>query len=270
MSSKAPSMIARLTALAINLTLGMTPGTLFFIWIERNCALPFSKTGLDLPLIDLKSLPLIAKLLWNASLFMTFGVLHSFFAQPEIHKYIRKVLPEQFIRTLYMVITGFCVSLIMFCWQHTGIQLYSLSLPKTTLDIISIALYSIFMTCNVYIFHIFGIFNLFGLEQIFHKEDKAEVRSEGTQQLFTTGIYGIVRHPIYTFFMSAFLLAPRMTLDRMWIVVLCLSYLSFGVPVEERKLVKLFGQPYLEYRKKVPAVIPKIPFLQRNKKVKSI
>jgi protein-S-isoprenylcysteine O-methyltransferase Ste14 len=35
-------------------------------------------------------------------------------------------------------------------------------------------------------------------------------------------------------------------------------YLAFGVPVEERKLRAQFGPNYDEYRRRVPALIPRI------------
>lgn len=268
--SKPPSMPTKLLAVAINLIFGQVPTILFLIWVERNCMLPWNKWGLDFPLIDLQSDSVPVKLLWNAGLIMMFGVLHTTFAHPFINKHIRKVLPGRYTRTLFMVVTGFSVSLIMSCWQNTGIELYSLPLSKRKLDVISVTVFTLLYSGNVIPFIKFGILGVFGLEQIFQKEHDPEKRSEGTQKLVTNGVYGIVRHPMYTVSMGAYGIAPRMTLDRAWIVLFCLVYLyTLGIPMEERKLVKEFGQPYVEYQKKVPAVIPKIPFFQRNKRVKS-
>ena len=264
--SKPPSMPTKLLALAINLIIGQTPCILFFIWVERNCMLPWNKWGLDFPLIDLKSHSLPVKLMWNAVLILMFGVIHTTFAQPFVHQRIRKFLAGRFIRTLYILMTSFSVSLLMSCWQNTGIELYSLPLPKKKLDVLSVTVFTLLWSGNMYPFMKFGILNLFGIEQIFQKGDEIE-RTEGTKKLITNGVYGTVRHPIYTFTMGAFAVAPRMTLDRAWVLLFCLVYLfSLGIPREDKKLVKEFGQPYLEYRKKVPAVVPNIPFLQKKEK----
>lgn len=49
-----------------------------------------------------------------------------------------------------------------------------------------------------------------------------------------------------------------MTLDRMLLVASMALYLIIAIPIEERKLIALFGQDYEEYRLKVPAVIPRL------------
>jgi methanethiol S-methyltransferase len=37
-----------------------------------------------------------------------------------------------------------------------------------------------------------------------------------------------------------------------------LVYLVAGIYLEEQKLIKVFGERYLDYRKKVPMLIPRI------------
>jgi len=86
------------------------------------------------------------------------------------------------------------------------------------------------------------------------------------QKLITEGLCRVVRHPIYTLTLRAIAFASRMTLDRFWIFVLSVVYLLFGVPVEERRLVKEFGKPYLEYKMQAPAVIPKMALIGEKSK----
>lgn len=77
--------------------------------------------------------------------------------------------------------------------------------------------------------------------------------------LKTRGLLHWVRHPIYSGLILVtigfFLFIPNLpTL----ISCLCiLGYLPIGIALEERKLVKEFGQAYLDYRRDVPALIPK-------------
>jgi protein-S-isoprenylcysteine O-methyltransferase Ste14 len=75
-----------------------------------------------------------------------------------------------------------------------------------------------------------------------------------------TGVLKFVRHPIYSgtilIVIGFFLFNPtRSTL----ISVCCiLSYLPIGIYLEERKLIKHFGDLYQSYKKEVPSVFPKI------------
>lgn len=76
----------------------------------------------------------------------------------------------------------------------------------------------------------------------------------------TAGILGSVRHPIYSgtilIVIGYWLFSPNLpTL----ISALCtFAYLPIGIYLEEKKLIEKFGERYLEYKRKVPAVFPKL------------
>jgi protein-S-isoprenylcysteine O-methyltransferase Ste14 len=53
-----------------------------------------------------------------------------------------------------------------------------------------------------------------------------------------------------------FLLGPTLSLDRLTLFAAAAAYLSVGIPVEERKLIRLFGEDYVAYRRRVPALLP--------------
>lgn len=250
------SLKVRLPILIANLLLGVIPGFSLFIWIERNCQLPLHKLGLPWPFFRFSDQPTVLLLLWNALLYAMFGIPHTILAQPISHKFLQKIFPAQTIRTVFVIATAITCVWIMGAWQHTRIMIWSLPLSSYTNDVISLILFWIFMSLALMIMIRFDIFDLFGQKQIFAKSSDV-VRTEGSQQLLTTGLYGWVRHPMYAFFICAFLITPEMTLDRLWITILTLVYLSsMGIPYEEKKLVKIFGEAYLEYQKTVPAVIP--------------
>jgi protein-S-isoprenylcysteine O-methyltransferase Ste14 len=85
-------------------------------------------------------------------------------------------------------------------------------------------------------------------------------RAFSAGRLVSTGIYGIVRHPIYA--AHIFLLTPGLALlFRSW---LCLTappviYAAFRFFIrhEELWLEATFGDDYRRYRKRVPAVWPR-------------
>lgn len=85
-------------------------------------------------------------------------------------------------------------------------------------------------------------------------------------ELVTQGPYSMCRNPLYlgtlliTFSVAVFL--QSLTLLVAMIVVGAL-YLWITVPIEERRLQKVFGEPFTEYCQRVPRVIPN-PWLFRS------
>lgn len=79
------------------------------------------------------------------------------------------------------------------------------------------------------------------------------------QQLIIKGIHRHVRHPIYLglifIFLGYFLFLP--SIGSLIHLVSLLVYLPLGIYFEEKKLITIFGSAYRDYRKKVPALIPK-------------
>lgn len=84
-------------------------------------------------------------------------------------------------------------------------------------------------------------------------------------KLNTKGFNSIVRHPIYlaTFvmFMGFFICFP--TYSTLTAVICIIAYLVVGSFLEEKRLIKEFGDEYLFYKKEVPMLIP---FLKLKRK----
>ena len=120
---------------------------------------------------------------------------------------------------------------------------------------LSLGLFWGLMFLSAKVVHGFDPLEFIGLKQLGRNEGEMG-RPAGSPKLFSTGIYAWIRHPMYLFTLAACVLAPVMTLDRLFLVAIMGLYLGFAIPVEERKLIRLFGQEYLEYRKRVPALIP--------------
>lgn len=83
---------------------------------------------------------------------------------------------------------------------------------------------------------------------------------EKAEELTTKGIYKFIRHPIYTgligIFIGYFLFNP--TLAAMIHLFALIAYLPFGIFYEEKKLIEVYGKAYIDYKKLVPALFPKI------------
>jgi methanethiol S-methyltransferase len=83
---------------------------------------------------------------------------------------------------------------------------------------------------------------------------------EGLTQrdLITTGVYGVVRHPMYLGAIIFFTFEPRISVNGLTVTVLADIYFIWGAFIEERRFLRIFGDQYREYMKKVPRLIPRI------------
>lgn len=85
--------------------------------------------------------------------------------------------------------------------------------------------------------------------------------------LIKTSLYKYVRHPLYTatllFVWSIFFWQPLLS---HLISVSCITvYTIIGIHFEEQKLVRDFGESYIQYRSQTPMLIPKVlPTYRKN------
>lgn len=88
----------------------------------------------------------------------------------------------------------------------------------------------------------------------------AGFESDEQEQFKADGILKRVRHPIYSatilMVMAFWFFIPNVTT---LISACCIFiYLAIGIPLEERKLIKKYGDAYRDYRNRVPSIIPKL------------
>ncbi len=103
---------------------------------------------------------------------------------------------------------------------------------------------------------------IFGVIPIFHFKNRGDVgKGESymkTKKIVTSGLYVIVRHPQY---LSGILISIALAcMSQHWLVdILILPPIIFtyiDAKREDRKLIKKFGEEYIEYMKKVPGLEP--------------
>ena len=68
--------------------------------------------------------------------------------------------------------------------------------------------------------------------------------------LSTSGVFAIVRHPLYFGWALLVFGAPQMNATRALFTVVSTAYLALAIPWEERALVRTFGEEYETYRRK--------------------
>ncbi|MCF8240646.1 MAG: hypothetical protein K9J16_04605 [Melioribacteraceae bacterium] len=199
----------------------------------------------------------IVDVLIIAGLFLLFGVSHSILASRKIKSKLADALGNKiaFYRLFYNV-----SSLIIFY------VIYKIS-PKPGIEIFDLP--------NPFDLMIFGLqlLSLFGLIWAVKPINASEFLGISQIKRYVNGTYNIndldekltfhrkgafkyTRHPVY--FFSILFLGLRPAYDLFYLTFfLCITaYFIVGSYYEEKKLVKIFGDEYLQYQKDVPRIIP--------------
>ena len=103
-----------------------------------------------------------------------------------------------------------------------------------------------------------GIYSFLGFEQLLKPSPTS------SPEMVTNGLYGWVRHPLYTAGLAFIWLTSIMTINLFALNVGLTLYLILGAIYEERKLVREFGEQYTRYQERVPMLIPGINKIQSN------
>lgn len=111
-----------------------------------------------------------------------------------------------------------------------------------------------YLLIPVVIYWIYFFFNAF----IIHRQAIKSVAK--INKIIDKGVYGIVRHPIYSsdivLGVGIFFFRPTLiiAINIVWMSL----FLIYWMKKEENALIERFGKDYEEYKKKVPMIIPKI------------
>jgi len=95
-------------------------------------------------------------------------------------------------------------------------------------------------------------FELFGLRQAWRQGKPAL-----DEPFVTRAFYRIVRHPIMLGFLIAFWAAPDMSVGHLLFALATTGYILIAVKyLEERDLVRAYGDTYRDYQRRVPMLLP--------------
>lgn len=186
--------------------------------------------------------------LMNLGLLLLFALQHSVMARPAFKRIITKVLPTHLERSTYVLATAVVlVPLIQFWQPMIADSLWSVESP--TYRALIQAAYFMGFGVTVAATYMLNHNHLFGLQQ-------AAGRDMLDKEFRTPFLYRHVRHPIQTGVLIAMLATPDMTFGRALLAAGMIVYIFIGLYFEERDLITEFGDAYLDYKKRVPALIP--------------
>lgn len=190
-------------------------------------------------------------------LFGLFGISHSLLASNKIKERIVEGAGNKiaFYRLFYNVTSLISFLVIYELSPKPGIEIYDLAYPW---DIAVVVLQ---------VFSLFGIIwsarpidmnEFIGIGQIkrYFKNEYDIHELDEHSELIIKGAYKYSRHPIYFFSILFLGFRPIMDVFYLTFYICLIVYFIVGAVYEEKKLVKKFGVQYLEYQKKVPALLP--------------
>jgi protein-S-isoprenylcysteine O-methyltransferase Ste14 len=181
----------------------------------------------------------------NALLFSAFAVHHSAFARTALKSLVARHIPPILERSVYVWIASLLLIGVCVLWQPVSGDLYRIGWPLALLGY-AIQIFGITITARGS-----SAIDVLDLAGIRAASDGVYGRVSRRVPLQTTGVYGFVRHPLYFAWLLFVFATPHMTFTRLEFALLSSAYLALAIPLEERALIKTFGESYLTYQRKV-------------------
>lgn len=198
------------------------------------------------------SLPVGVAVVIDVALLALFAAQHSIMARPRFKQWWTRVIPHAIERSTYVLLASLALLALFWQWRPIGGVIWQVDnrVAKAILVSISLLGWLLVIASTFAINH----FDLFGLRQVY----LAWRRTAYTDLPFRIApLYQLVRHPMMLGFLIAFWAAPRMTAGHLLFAAATTGYILLSVRLlEERDLVRAFGETYTAYRRRVPMLLP--------------
>ena len=187
---------------------------------------------------------------------MAFGLIHSLLASHTAKAMMQRVLGRNVATATYRLLFNVAalvtiVPALYLVFTLPDHELYRFPPPGDSIALGLQALAALGLVLAVYQM---DAWFFLGLRQF---GEPSSIDSTSTAQLVTTGLYRIVRHPLYTFSLIVLYLTSPMSVNWLAFAVSCNMYFYVGSIFEERKLVREFGDAYCAYQRQIPRLLPR-------------
>jgi methanethiol S-methyltransferase len=187
----------------------------------------------------------------NVLLLLLFAVQHNAMARPWFKQWWTRIVPRPLERSTYVAAASLLLMLLYWQWRPMPEIVWHVenSIGRGLLWTLYFFGYVIVLYSSFVIDH----FELFGLRQVWlHLVGREPQMAPFSER----SVYRWVRHPLMLGFIIAFWSAPTMSQGRLLFAVVTTLWILIAVRIEERDLVGVLGQPYLEYRRRTPMLLP--------------
>lgn len=189
-------------------------------------------------------------LLFDAGISLLFFAQHSLMIRQSFRRFVERFIPESYSSAIYSVSSGIVLAAVLFLWQGSETKIASAE------GILRIILQTTFFLSMVGFFWVFSTLkhiDAFGVARI---RNSLRGRKPREMPFVVAGAYRVVRHPLYFLSLVAIWVYPDLIADRLVFNVLWTIWIISGTLLEERDLIREFGEKYLNYQQEVPMLIP--------------
>jgi len=191
-------------------------------------------------------------LLNNFVLIALFGIQHSIMARSWFKNWFARLFPKPVERSTFVLVSGLLLFNLVYQWQPIGGVIWEVQ----TGTVWYYTIYVLFFTGWAVLFissFLINHFDLFGLRQTY-----LELLGKPYKPLRfrVVGFYKYVRHPIYFGMLLGMWATPLMSATHLIFAIAITVYIILGTRLEEKDLVKEFGETYKDYKQGRPMLIP--------------
>jgi len=183
-----------------------------------------------------------------------YGVLHSLLAAPRVKaaaNHAFGLTATRYYRIVYNILGGLTfLPVLVIVARYPGNTLYQIPWPWSAISLLGQFAAAILLVVGLWQS---DALQFLGLRQWIEGEN------EGNGKLSVRGLYGWVRHPLYTAGLLFIWLTPVMTTSMLLLNLSLTLYLYIGSVFEEQRLVDEFGDDYIKYQQAVPRLFPRPP-----------
>lgn len=199
-----------------------------------------------------------AATLINLGLVGLFALQHSLMARKSIKQMIRRLIPRELVRSTYVLLSSLILIFLLWQWRLIPGEIWHIQnqVIHRLVYLIQASGWILLILATFQIDH----FELFGLRQVYLAYRQ---RVFPAPVFKTPWLYRFVRHPMMSGLLLALWFVPEMRIDRLLFSIGLTVYIAIGLYLEEKDLVKDLGEPYRDYQRQIPRLLP-IKFAMRS------